>query len=421
MPPFIARRQPPDDSRRGEARAHPLSAPVAETAAGARRTWPVLRDLKPSLGVAAANLFDQRGRFFAAIAGVAVALFLLLLQISIITAVRQKVTELYDDFDFDIAIVPDSFQYLMTFDTVDRIVLDIARATGDVADTYGLNIDVIPWKIVPTDAVGRTMLIGMDPPGDFIRDKAIRDAWPLLGAAHSLVVDKYSQKTAGPVTPGSVVEINDERMTMVGQFKLGQFFYADGASLVRNVDFPRLTGRDPRSITLGLIKLKPGVSPEKARADIAAALPKGTLVFTKAQLEKHDCDYFLSVKPIGIMLDISMIISCLIGMTIILQVLSTEIANRMGEYAVLKAMGAAPALVYGVGLSQAATVSFGGLAPALVVGWIVLAVLHMKTHLNTGLAAPIVLEMCLITAVLAAAAAALVIRRVDRADPASLY
>ena len=62
-------------------------------------------------------------------------------------------TELYDDFDFDVAIVPDSYQFLMSFDTLDRIVLDIARATGDVDDTYGLNVDVLPWTIVPTDAV----------------------------------------------------------------------------------------------------------------------------------------------------------------------------------------------------------------------------------------------------------------------------
>jgi ABC-type antimicrobial peptide transport system permease subunit len=88
---------------------------------------------------------------------------------------------------------------------------------------------------------------------------------------------------------------------------------------------------------------------------------------------------------------------------------------------VLKAMGAAPALVYGVGLSQAAVVSFAGLAPALGVGWIVLALLQMRLHLNTSLAAPMVLEMCGVTAVLAAVAAALVIRRLERADPASLY
>jgi putative ABC transport system permease protein len=421
MPPFIARRRPPVESPSGDVGAYRLSEPLADSSAGTRRTWPLLRDLKPCVSVAVANLFDQRARLIAAVSGVAVSLFLLLLQISFVTAFSQKVTELYDDFDFDIVIVPDSYQIMLSFDTMNRIVLDIARATGDVADTYGLNVDVLRWKIVPTDAEGRSMLIGIDAPAGFVRDKAIRDAWPVLRTPHTLVSDRYSQKGAGPVTPGSVVEINDERLTMRGQFKLGQFFYSEGAALVRNVDFPRLTGRDPRNISIGLVKLNPGVSPEKAREDIAAALPSGTRVLTKSQLEKQERAYFFSTKPIGFIMDISMIISCLIGGVIILQVLSTEIANRMGEYAVLKAIGAGPALIYGIGLSQAAVVSFGGLAPALVLGWLVLAVVQMGTHLNTGLALPIVLEMCGITAVLAAAAAAIVVRRVDRADPASLY
>jgi putative ABC transport system permease protein len=372
--------------------------------------------------VAVANLFDQRGRTIAAISGVAVALFLLLLQISILSAAKLKVTELYDDYDFDVAIVPDSYQFLMTFDTMDRIVLNIARATGDVADTYGLNVDVVHWSILPSYADAHNLLIGIDPPAGFVRDKAIRDAWPLLATPHSIVADKYSQiASAGPVTSGSEVEIKGERLTVRGQFKLGLFFYAEGSTLVRNVDFPRLAGRDPRTISIGLIKLKPGVSPEKGRADIAAALPAGTMVLTKSQLKSQEREYFISTKPIGIMMYISMMIACLIGGAIVLQVISTEIANRMGEYAVLKAMGAAPALVYGVGLGQAFVVSFGGLGPALVIGWVVLALLQMRTHLDTGLAPPMILWMALITAGLATVAAALVVRRVERADPASLY
>jgi putative ABC transport system permease protein len=116
-----------------------------------------------------------------------------------------------------------------------------------------------------------------------------------------------------------------------------------------------------------------------------------------------------------------MVIACMVGGAIILQVLSTEIANRIGEYAVLKAMGAGPALVYGIGLGQAAIVGVGGLLPALVVGWLVLGLIQYATHLQTTPGPTMVLSMAAITAALAASAAALVIRRVDRADPASLY
>jgi putative ABC transport system permease protein len=373
------------------------------------------------LGVAVANLFDQRARLLAAMAGVAVALFMLLLQLSVLQATREKVTELYDDFDFDIAIVPDDYQFLLTYDTVNRIVLDIARATGDVADTYGLNVQMTHWKQVPSDKATYNLLIGLDPPAGFVRDPEIRAAWETLGAPHTLVADRFSQRSAGPVSPGSLVEINDERLTIRGQFKLGLFFYAEGATLIRNVDFTRLTNRDPNLISIGLVKVRPGVSLAKARDDIAKALPSDTLVMTKSELEAQERDYFLSTKPIGVMIDISMAIACLVGGAIILQVLSTEVANRTKEYAVLKAMGAGPALIYGVGAGQAAILGLGGLLPALAVGSIVLELLHQTTHLATGVGAPIVIIMAAATACLAAVATALVVRRIDHADPASLY
>jgi putative ABC transport system permease protein len=235
------------------------------------------------------------------------------------------------------------------------------------------------------------------------------------------VADKFSQAAAGPVTPGSIFEINGERMTIRGQFKLGLFFYAEGATLVRNVDFSRLTNRDPSAISIGLVKVKPGVSLAKAKADIAAALPAGAIVMTKAELKAQERSYFLSTKPIGIMIHISMLIACLVGGAIILQVLSTDIANRIGEYAVLKAMGAHPALVYGIGLAQAVIVGLAGLLVALLPGALVLGLIQLKTHLQTALGPEMVFDMLATTLGLAVAAGALVFRRVERADPARLF
>jgi putative ABC transport system permease protein len=373
------------------------------------------------LGVAVANLFDQRARLLAAMAGVAVALFMLLLQLSVLQAAREKVTELYDDFDFDIAILPDSYQFLLSYDTINRIALDIARATGDVADTYGLNVQMTHWKQIPSERATYNLLIGLDPPEGFVRDPSIRAAWDTLGVPHTLVADRYSQPSAGPVSPGSTFEINDERLTIRGQFKLGLFFYAEGATLIRNVDFSRLANRDPSLISVGLVKVRPGVSLAQARDDIAKALPSDTLVMTKSELEAQERGYFLSTKPIGVMINISMAIACLVGGAIILQVLSTEVANRTKEYAVLKAMGAGPALIYGVGAGQAAILGLGGLLPALAVGSVVLNLLQRATHLATGLDAAIVLTMAGVTVALAAIATALVVRRIDQTDPASLY
>ena len=409
-----------------------LNAARVSAAAGSSLRWLAtkaqVRHVKEALplarscvSVAGANLLQQKLRLWAAVSGIAVALFLLLLQISVLEAARAKVTALFDDFDFDLVIVPDTYQFLLSFDTLDRIVLDIARATGDVSDTFALNVDVVHWMQLPSKQMTYNFLVGIDEPGKFIRDRDIREGWDSLRAPHAILADRFSQASVGPVSPGTDAQIGDERVTIAGQFSLGLFFSAEGAAIVRNTNFARLSGRDPSKISIALVRLKPGMSAAKARADLIKALPSHTLVMTRDRLLSEERAYFLSTKPIGIMMYISMIIACLVGGSIIVQVLSTEISNRIREYAVLKAMGTSLVFVYGVGVAQAALLGLGGLLPATILGALVLAVIQYRTHLATSVDASLSITMLAVTLALAAVASAAVVGRVQQADPAELF
>lgn len=371
--------------------------------------------------VAGSNLLQHRLRLVAALAGVAVALFLLTLQISVLDAAKVKVTQLYNDFNFDLAAVPDTYQFLLNFETIDRVVLDQARATGDVSQAFGLNVDVVHWMQWPSKKLAYLFLVGLDDPGTFVRDPVIRDGVKSLVSSNSLLIDDYSEPDIGPLATGTTAKIGDELETIDGHFKLGLFFYGEGTGIVRNTDFPRLTDRDSSKMSIGLFQLKPGVSPQKAKRDLEAIVPEHTLVFTRAELLQQEQDYFLSVRPVGIMIYISMLIACLVGTVIIVQVLSTEVANRMKEYAVLKAMGSSPAFVYGIGVTQSVLVGLGGLLPALLLGGIVLWYIEYRTHLEAALGFVLLGKMLVITFVASICAAAAVLGRVQRADPAALY
>ena len=371
--------------------------------------------------VAIANLLQHRFRLLAALAGVAVALFLLILQISVLDAVRAKVTMLYDDFNFDLVAVPDTYQFLMTFESLNRVVLDQARATGDVAQAFGLNVDIVHWMQWPSKKVAYLFLIGLDDPGAFVRDPVIRNEMASLVTPHSILLDSYSEPDIGPLATGTTAKIGDEQVSVAGHFKLGLFFYAEGSGIVRNTDFSRLAGRVSDSISIALFQLAPGVEPQKAKADLLQTFPSHTLVFTRGELLQQERDYFLSIRPIGIMIYISMLIACLVGAIIIVQVLSTEVSNRMKEYAVLKAMGSSPSFVYGIGVAQAVLLGLGGLLPALIAGAFVLWFIQDRTHLDAELGLALMEKMLAITFGAAICAAAAVLGRVHRADPAALY
>ena len=371
--------------------------------------------------VAGANLLQHKLRLLAALAGVAVALFLLTMQISVLDAAKVKVTQLYDDLNFDLAAVPDTYQFLLNFETIDRVVLDQARATGDVSHAFGLNVDVVHWMQWPSKKLAYLFLIGLDDPATFVRDPLIRSGMKSLATSHDVLMDAYSQPDIGPLATGVRAKIGDEFETIAGHVKLGLFFYGEGSAIVRNTDFPRLTDRDSSKVSIALFQLRPGVSPQKAKQDLEAIVPEHTLVFTRDELLQQERDYFLSVRPVGIMIYISMLIACLVGTVIIVQVLSTEVANRMKEYAVLKAMGSSPAFVYGIGITQSILVGVAGLLPALLVGGFVLWYIEYRTHLEAAIGLVLLEKMLAITFAASICAAAAVLGRVLRADPAALY
>jgi putative ABC transport system permease protein len=371
--------------------------------------------------VAGANLLQHRLRLLAALAGIAVALFLLVLQISVLDAAKAKVTMLYNDFNFDLAAVPDTYQFLLNFETIERVVLNQARATGDIAQSFGLNVDVVHWMQWPSKKVAYLFLIGLDDPGTFVRDPVIREGMKSLVSSHDLLMDSWSEPEIGPLATGVTAKIGDEQESIAGHFKLGLFFYGEGSAIVRNTDFPRLTDRDSSKVSIGLFQLRPGVSAQKAKRDLEAVVPEHTLIFTRSELLQQERDYFLTVRPVGIMIYISMLIACLVGTVIMVQVLSTEVANRTKEYAVLKAMGATPWFVHGIGAAQAVLLGLGGLLPALVLGGALLWYIEFRTHLETALGLMLFGKMVAIAFVAALCAAATVVMRVQRADPAALY
>ena len=401
-------------------RASRLWARAAATKLG-QRARPHLAPAASCVKFAFANLIQHRPRLLAALGGIAVALFLLLLQVAVLNAASAKVTALLDDFDFDMAIMPDTYQFLLSFDTLSRVTLNEAGATRGVESAFGLNAVPVEMQQLPSHHPAFLFLIGLDEPGAFLRNDAIREGLQSLNSSHDMLMDSQSLSDVGPTDVGTRVQIHGENVTVTGTFKLGLFFYGEGSGIVRNADFTRLAGRAPRSITMGLLKLQPGANVADVRARLHNTLPSNTLVLTRGELITQERAYFLSTKPVGIMLYISMLIAYLVGTVILIQVLSTDITNRLGEYAVLKAMGFPAHFVYGVGVAEAALLSLGGLIPALIAGALVLGFIQYQTHLPAALGFGLIAVMLGLALLLAAGAAAVALRRLSHADPAELF
>jgi putative ABC transport system permease protein len=121
------------------------------------------------------------------------------------------------------------------------------------------------------------------------------------------------------------------------------------------------------------------------------------------------------------MFQVGMGVAFIVGAVILYQILSSEISNRMKEFATLKAMGYTERYIYGVGITQGLLFSLMGYFPSLALSFILYRVLRALSgfpvymDLNRALFVfALTLGMCVI-------AAALSLGKIKRADPADLF
>jgi putative ABC transport system permease protein len=386
----------------------------------ASERWRLLRHLNDCIVIASANLLQQRARFVVAMAGAAMPILLLLLQLALVQAVRKEVTLLYRAFDFDLVLVPVTYEYMFSSGVFDRLRLAQTRAIDGVADSFGLNVNGGAWT---GQDLRRSpiLVIGVDDKPQFIADAQIRNGIADLKTGSEVLVDRFSSTSLGPLAPGTAARMDDRPVTIAGQFSLGMFFYASGAAIIRNVNWPQLTDDSGDEISLGLIATSPGADPEAVRLKLVQALPPDVRILSRRELLESDQRFFLSTKPLGIMVEVGMIVAFLAGTVMLWQVLSAEIMRRLGEFATLGAMGYGAPFVWGVGFCESFLLGLAAFLPAAVIGAVILEGLQLTTHLPALPDLSLWLELLGIVLLMCALCGISVAHRIAKAQPASLF
>jgi putative ABC transport system permease protein len=383
--------------------------------------WRPIRRLRDCFAIAAANLLQLKMRFVIALAGTAMPILLLLLQLALVQGVRTEVTRLYNDFDFDLALVPITYEYMFSSGVFDSVRLAQARAIDGVADTFSLNVSGGAWTDRENRKRSPILVVGVDDKPQFIADPEIRDGLARLRTGNDVLVDRYSSSGLGPLTPGTDASLDDRPVTVAGQFSLGMFFYADGAALARNANLPQLTGDSSREVSFGLIALAPGADAPAVRRRLAEALPPDVRVLTRREFLEGEQGFFLATKPLGIMVQVGLIVAFLAGAVVLWQVLSAEITRRLNEFATLGAMGFSTAFVLGVGFCETLLLGLAAFLPAIAIGSAILWGLAAATHMPAAPSLALLLKVLGIVLAMCALCGLSVARRIAAAQPANLF
>jgi putative ABC transport system permease protein len=400
------------------------------------------------------NVLRGGARTLAAVAGVGFVVTMVLLQLGFLEAVRGTATSLFDQLDFDAALVSPRYEQLYDAGTFPAQRLRKAEELDTVVDARPLYAVFAMWRCPPStldpstsrprppgdtskvapSAPGRPrpvlrrelLAIGIDPDRNPFRDPIrgrIEAARTRLLLDGRVLLNERSHPDFGwwawPAFDGW--ELGREAVEVVGGFPLQRGFGADGAVLLGDRNYLRLCAPPTaRGVSLGLLRVRPGTAGETVRR-LSTLLPPDTVALTRDALIHREQDFWVNQTSTGKIFAAGVLVAMAVAAVVVYQVLSNDVRSHLPEYATLKAMGYTNRYLSGVVVVQALFYALGGFAPAVALAFLAyrateaLASIPMRmTASNLGLALGLALLVSL-------GSALLTVGKLRSADPAELY
>jgi putative ABC transport system permease protein len=210
----------------------------------------------------------------------------------------------------------------------------------------------------------------------------------------------------------------------VGTFALGTDFESDGTLVMSEENFvsvfpDRRIGVNGPDV--GVLRVRAGADLERLRAALQAGLPPDVQVLTKPGLIAREQAFWDNVAPIGTVFDIGVVMGFIVGMAICYQVLYSDIGDRLGEFATLKAMGYSNAWLFRRVMEQAVYLALFGYVAGLAVSLLAFRLVHAATGLPMLFRPTTAALVLLLTVLMCVLSGAFAARRLVAADPAQLF
>jgi putative ABC transport system permease protein len=376
------------------------------------------------------QLIHNRMRLIAAVAGIAFANLLVFVQLGVLASLTGVAQLTFTPLNADIIISPQRPEFL-NGEMISRRLMYSALADPAVAEVAPLYIETIEWKRLGSSTT--LIVYGLLPeavtfaggtlgdqlailalPNRVLLDTAIPDIDQDLGAA---AVEQLS-----PDLP-LMFEISGHAVSAVGGFRLGSGFDTAGAMVVSDQTFqqlfPERTAGTPSHV---LIRVKPNQDPATVAGRLTERLVSERVqVRTTAQAMADDVNYMNDEMSIGIIFGMGVFIGIVVGLVIVYQVLSTDVAAHLKEYATFKAMGYPHRFLLGIVFEEAFIIAFLGFVPGVVLGSAIYGMMSVATGLPIGMTVDRALTVFFGTFVACGLSGALATLRLRRAEPADLF
>ena len=374
------------------------------------------------------QLIKSRGRMSAAVAGIAFAVILAMVQLAFQAALYVSITQLYSHFNADLVLISPRYQCIISTASIPEPRVYQALALPEVDSVSPLYLDMAQWKNPINHFERQIFVVGFKPEQNWFDLPAVNSNISKIAQPENVLFDEGSRPEFGPVgtlfrRDGSVVtNLSNRRVEVVGLVKIGASFANDGNIITSDINFFRLFPyRHMDNVQIGLIKLKPGANAEAARATLASMLPEDVTVLTKQGLLDREMVYWGSSLPIGFIFRISLIIGLVVGAVIVYQILYSDVSEHLAEFATLKAIGYSDRKLVWVVVQEALILAVIGFVPGVLFSLLVYQIAHAATVLPISMTATRLVVVFFLTLMMCTVSALFAVRKLRYADPAEVF
>lgn len=390
----------------------------------------------PRTPLAWKNLTHDRWRLVVAVVGVGFAALLIFMELGFLNALLESTVQILRRLNGELVLVSSARYALPANERFDVRRMQQAEGVPGVEAVYPVYIETLEGVLrAPNSRAYPIRVLGLrenDPV--FNRQPLVRSA-PELTRPYAALVDVASRAKLGmPTRPEQLVgfpaQLSGHRVQLVGQFRLGVDFATDGNLLMTATNFalffPHRAGySSPLSVVdLAMVKLAPSASAEqvqKVKKTMRAVLPEDVDIFTRAELIEREKKFWSTNAPVGYIFLVGVYMGFVVGVIICYQIIYTDIANHMREFATLKAMGYSNLYFCTLVLWQALYLSIMGFVPGCALSYACYRLLAQVTGLTMEMTLTLAVTVFGVTLLMCVVSGLLALRKLLAMDPAELF
>lgn len=381
------------------------------------------------------NLRHSLPRTCISLAGIGIAILLIFVQLGFRGAVENTALMIYDRMDFDVMIRSRDYLHFIDAGLVPQTALDVAVSVDGVNSIVPFHVTLANWRNPRNADLRGMVLMGVDVSRPTFSDPLVSASLSRLTGPFEVLVDTESSPEFGPsagrrfsgADVGVETELAGRPVRIAGTFRMGAGLTANGSALMSSGGYALMVPWDAlHNPAMGLVRLEKDADPDRVVRDIRASLTDArgqpaVEVLSRDEVMRRELSRWIGETPIGFVFTLGVGIAFIVGAAIFYMVLSTDVGNRLKEYATLRAMGYAAPWLAGVVLRQAFWMALLAFVPAALLSVVFYQVTSILANIPIFMTASRLVFVFLLSQLMCAVSGALALRKLWQAEPASLF